>query len=107
MLIFRSTIWLLVFLLPLCALAQKKPLDCDSINKVVVDTLLYKEADGKRLLRGDLKTDLYQITTAMKTTYYVSAPLMQKIKEAVARYKCEGIIIEKVKSNPGKRVVRD
>ncbi len=103
----KRAVYFLLVLTSLAASAQKKRYDCASINKYVIDTTLFKKVDGRFLLRGDLKVDLYEITTSTKGIYYVSRSFMRDIKSSIRANKCEGITIKKVKSDPTRKIVRD
>lgn len=69
--------------------SQKRELDCDSIEKGIFDSLIYKKIKNKLILNIQNK-EIYLVKTNA-TQYFVS----KKIKDLIMECNCESVKIEK------------
>lgn len=91
---------------------NEKYFTCEEINNVIIDKSLYKElSNGKLIANIEYKSNqIYKIIIEGDNSfYYVTKPIMKKIKRSIKRNKCENIIISKVdnKKDIDFKIIRD
>jgi hypothetical protein len=108
----KNSLFLLFIILPLLSQSQENKnltkINCDSINNGLFDEKIYTKLNGKYILNINTNKERIFIIRNIKNKnhYYVTKPLMKKIKKC----KCDGIIVEKlinVKDKNAPKIIRD
>jgi len=82
-------------------------ISCDRIRKGIIDTHLYTIRDGKLVVVDARKMfSAYKVIINEKNFYYVSKPLMKKIRRFVRRNRCEGVIIQSLANDSNHKIIR-
>lgn len=90
-------------------LAQKSKITCDSIKNIIIDERIFpKISNGQRVAEFHLcRNNIYEIFIEDQYSYYVCKPLMKKIKRAIKKNKCEGVLVQRLRSRPDVKIIRD
>ena len=102
----------LILIFPIICFSQKTvTYSCSEIKTGVIDSILYKTINGKLLLEvHNYKGKAYKISNKDENKlYYVSKPIMKRIRRSIRKNKCKNILIEKIDnlSDTDIKIIRD
>lgn len=83
--------------------------NCTEIKEQIIDSTLYdKLENGKLIFNSSLSSSkLYKVTINNDSFYYVSKPLLIKIRRSIRKAKCTDIKISSVRNNDNINIKRD
>jgi hypothetical protein len=88
---------------------EEKYFNCDEIKNIIDYKIYDTLPNGKLIARFDkAETKIYKVVLSEKSFFYVTKPIMKKIKKSIMKNRCKKILIKEVDrlSNEGIKVIR-
>lgn len=95
----KAIIFILFFISANLFSQNEKYFTCEEINNTIIDRDIYEElSNGKLIVKIESKSNkIYKIIIESdKSFYYLTKPIMKKIKRSIKKNKCQNINISKI-----------